>query len=172
MICSECETENPAGTRFCKECGVRLGRACPTCGIALLSDAKFCSECGTPTSARATSAPARLPPDNGVPVVSGAVAERRLVSVLFADLVGFTPFAEERDAEDVRDTLTRYFEIATNVIARYGGTVEKFIGDAVMAVWGAPTAREDDAERSVMPPWTWSMPSRPWARRSRPERAS
>src|SRR6185295_6890430 len=80
---------------------------------------------------------------------SGALAERRLVSVLFADLVGFTPFAEERDAEDVRDTLTRYFEIATDVIARYGGTVEKFIGDAVMAVWGAPTAREDDAERSV-----------------------
>jgi class 3 adenylate cyclase/tetratricopeptide (TPR) repeat protein len=77
------------------------------------------------------------------------VAERRLVSVLFADLVGFTPFAEERDAEDVRDTLTRYFEIATDVIGRYGGTVEKFIGDAVMAVWGAPTAREDDAERAV-----------------------
>ena len=149
MICSDCETENPAGTRFCKECGVRLERACPACGIALLSDAKFCSECGSPTSTGLTSAPARIPPDNGAPVVSGAVAERRLVSVLFADLVGFTPFAEERDAEDVRDTLTRYFEIATNVIARYGGTVEKFIGDAVMAVWGAPTAREDDAERSV-----------------------
>ncbi|MGH2408369.1 MAG: adenylate/guanylate cyclase domain-containing protein, partial [Candidatus Limnocylindrales bacterium] len=71
------------------------------------------------------------------------------MSVLFADLVGFTPFAEERDAEDVRDTLTRYFEIASDVITRYGGSVEKFIGDAVMAVWGAPTAREDDAERAV-----------------------
>jgi class 3 adenylate cyclase/predicted ATPase len=78
-----------------------------------------------------------------------AVAERRLVSILFADLVGFTPFAEERDAEDVRDTLTRYFGLASDVIGRYGGTVEKFIGDAVMAVWGAPTAREDDAERAV-----------------------
>jgi class 3 adenylate cyclase len=63
--------------------------------------------------------------------------------------VGFTPFAEERDAEEVRDTLTRYFEVASEVIGRYGGTVEKFIGDAVMAVWGAPTAREDDAERAV-----------------------
>jgi class 3 adenylate cyclase/tetratricopeptide (TPR) repeat protein len=71
------------------------------------------------------------------------------VSVLFADLVGFTPFAEERDAEDVRETLTRYFDLARDVIERYGGTVEKFIGDAVMAVWGAPTAREDDAERAV-----------------------
>src|SRR5207244_7363334 len=79
----------------------------------------------------------------------GTRAERRLVSVLFADLVGFTPFAEERDAEDVRDTLTRYFELASDVIGRYGGIVEKFIGDAVMAVWGTPTAREDDAERAV-----------------------
>jgi class 3 adenylate cyclase/tetratricopeptide (TPR) repeat protein len=77
------------------------------------------------------------------------VAERRLVSVLFADLVGFTPFAEQRDAEDVRETLTRYFDLASEVIARYGGSVEKFIGDAVMAVWGAPVTREDDAERAV-----------------------
>jgi len=71
------------------------------------------------------------------------------VSVLFADLVGFTTFAEERDAEEVRDALTRYFELASDVISRYGGTVEKFIGDAVMAVWGAPFAHEDDAERAV-----------------------
>ncbi|MEP6469491.1 MAG: adenylate/guanylate cyclase domain-containing protein, partial [Chloroflexota bacterium] len=77
------------------------------------------------------------------------VAERRLVSVLFADLVGFTTFAEGRDAEEVRDTLTRYFDLATEVMTRYGGTVEKFIGDAVMAIWGAPTAHEDDAERAV-----------------------
>ena len=71
------------------------------------------------------------------------------MSILFADLVGFTPFAEERDSEDVRETLTRYFDLASDVITKYGGTVEKFIGDAVMAVWGAPTAQEDDAERSV-----------------------
>jgi class 3 adenylate cyclase len=72
-----------------------------------------------------------------------------VVSILFADIVGFTPFAEERDAEDVRETLSRYFDLAREVIERYGGTVEKFIGDAVMAVWGAPIAREDDAERAV-----------------------
>jgi len=83
------------------------------------------------------------------PVASLPVAERRLISVLFADLVGFTPFAEERDSEDVRDMLTRYFDLASAVITRYGGTVEKFIGDAVMAVWGAPVAHEDDAERAV-----------------------
>jgi class 3 adenylate cyclase/tetratricopeptide (TPR) repeat protein len=71
------------------------------------------------------------------------------VTILFADLVGFTPYAEGRDAEEVRETLTRYFDLARDVISRYGGTVEKFIGDAVMAVWGAPVAREDDAERGV-----------------------
>src|SRR4029077_5812628 len=77
------------------------------------------------------------------------VAERRHVTVLFADLVGFTPFAEERDAEEVREVLTRYFDMARGIIDSYGGTVEKFIGDAVMAVWGAPIALEDDAGRAV-----------------------
>jgi class 3 adenylate cyclase/tetratricopeptide (TPR) repeat protein len=71
------------------------------------------------------------------------------VSVLFADLVGFTPLSEDRDAEDVRDLLSRYFELAATVITRYGGEVEKYIGDAVMAVWGTPVAQEDDAERAV-----------------------
>ena len=78
-----------------------------------------------------------------------ASTERRLVSVLFADLVGFTALAASRDAEAVRELLTRYFETSRQTIERYGGTVEKFIGDAVMAVWGAPVAQEDDAERSV-----------------------
>jgi predicted ATPase/class 3 adenylate cyclase len=75
--------------------------------------------------------------------------ERRVVSVLFADLVGFTTLAEGRDAEEVRELLSRYFEVARQLVERYGGTVEKFIGDAVMAVWGTPVAREDDAERAV-----------------------
>ena len=76
-------------------------------------------------------------------------SERRLVSVLFADLVGFTAASEDRDPEDVREYLSRYFEVAREIIGRYGGTVEKFIGDAVMAIWGAPIANEDDAERAV-----------------------
>jgi class 3 adenylate cyclase/tetratricopeptide (TPR) repeat protein len=77
------------------------------------------------------------------------VAERRVVSVLFADLVGFTPFAEDRDLEQVRESLSDYFDLARQVVERYGGTIEKFIGDAVMAVWGVPVAHEDDAERAV-----------------------
>jgi len=75
--------------------------------------------------------------------------ERRLVSVLFTDLVGFTTLSESRDSEEVRDLLSRYFDTCRTVIFRYGGTVEKFIGDAVMAVWGTPVANEDDPERGV-----------------------
>ncbi|MGE5225525.1 MAG: ATP-binding protein [Planctomycetaceae bacterium] len=83
-----------------------------------------------------------LPPPTGA-------TERRLVSVLFLDLVAFTTLSEQRDAEEMRELLSRYFETARTVITRYGGVVEKFIGDAVMAVWGVPVTHEDDAERAV-----------------------
>jgi class 3 adenylate cyclase/tetratricopeptide (TPR) repeat protein len=89
-------------------------------------------------------------PASGVPAQREVpIAERRLVSVLFADLVGFTALSESRDAEATRDLLSRYFELSRTLITRYGGTVEKFIGDAVMAVWGTPVATESDAERAV-----------------------
>jgi class 3 adenylate cyclase/tetratricopeptide (TPR) repeat protein len=81
--------------------------------------------------------------------IAGPVAERRVCSVLFCDLVGFTPLAESRDPEAVRELLSEYFTAARTVIGRYGGMVEKFIGDAVMAVWGTPVATEGDAERAV-----------------------
>ena len=176
MICPNCGTENRPGAKFCMECGTSFAASCPNCGTLNPPEAKFCSECATPlhggggaaTGPRSTGAPsANAAPGSAAlggvapgpaaslghgPAGSGAdapVAERRLVSVLFADLVGFTPFAATRDAEDVREVLSRYFDVATEVIGRYGGTIEKFIGDAVMAVWGAPIAREDDAERAV-----------------------
>ncbi|HJY03686.1 MAG TPA: adenylate/guanylate cyclase domain-containing protein, partial [Streptosporangiaceae bacterium] len=76
-------------------------------------------------------------------------AERRVCSVLFCDVVGFTPLSEARDPEAVRELLSQYFRVARTVITRYGGVVEKFIGDAVMAVWGSPVATEGDAERAV-----------------------
>ena len=148
MICPNCGTENKPGRKFCVACATPLAAACPNCGAPFDPGDAFCGECGTALTGTATAAPGRGQA-GAAPTAQAALAERRLVTVLFADLVGFTPFAEERDAEDVRDTLTRYFELASDVIGRYGGTVEKFIGDAVMAVWGAPTAREDDAERAV-----------------------
>ncbi len=76
-------------------------------------------------------------------------AELRIVSVLFCDLVGYTPRSERLDADEVRELLSGYFDVARDVIARHGGTIEKFVGDAVMAVWGMPAAHEDDAERAV-----------------------
>ena len=135
------------------ECGTAMIAGCPSCGTTNPPGAKFCFQCATPLTGPSTLLGAAVatasPASTGAGRNAPAVAERRVVSVLFADLVGFTPFAEERDAEDVREVLTRYFDLAREVIDRYGGTVEKFIGDAVMAVWGAPVAREDDAERAV-----------------------
>src|SRR6266542_4499564 len=150
MICSNCGAENPSVGKFCLQCGHRLARACPACGTALPSDARFCGECGS------TIAPNQAPSRAGdagpvarAPGPAEPATERRLVSVLFADLVGFTTLSESRDSEEVRDLLSRYFDACRTVISRYGGTVEKFIGDAVMAVWGAPVANEDDPERAV-----------------------
>ena len=138
-ICASCGNQNANGAKFCAQCGNALALACPSCGHAHASGDRFCSECG---AALGTAAPA--------PATSAApVAERRLVSVLFADLVGFTTLSERRDPEEVRELLSRYFETCSRLISLYGGTVEKFIGDAVMAVWGTPTATEDDGERAV-----------------------
>src|SRR4029079_5882916 len=108
-------------------------------GTANAPGVKFCGECGHQLQGAATPLTAEAPP----------AAERKLVSVLFADLVGFTSASEARDAEDTRELLSRYFDTCRRLIELYGGTVEKFIGDAVMAVWGTPTATEDDAERAV-----------------------
>src|SRR5690242_8870305 len=137
MLCESCGTENRAGRKFCAECGAPLAVACGTCGAANEPGERFCGECGA-SLAEPAAAPREAP-----------ASERRLVSVLFADLVGFTPLSESRDAEDVREFLSRYFDSCRRIISLYGGTVEKFIGDAVMAVWGTPTATEDDAERAV-----------------------
>ena len=163
VACPTCGTPSENAQKFCAQCGTRLAQLCSACGTSNTPNSRFCNECGAPLEAvRAGSASssgeasvATLP----APITetlattpmgaTGTVAERRLVSVVFVDLVGFTGLAEDRDPEAVRDLLTRYFDHARETIERYGGTVEKFIGDAVMAVWGAPVAREDDPERAV-----------------------
>src|SRR5436190_7114301 len=145
MLCPRCATENKAGRKFCTRCGAALAAACPECGATNDPGDSFCGECGSPLGGEAVRAAAASKP----PAATAPVAERRFVSVLFADLVGFTTLSESRDAEEVRDLLSRYFESCRRLISLYGGTVEKFIGDAVMAVWGAPVVQEDDAERAV-----------------------
>ena len=147
MICSNCGTENRDEAKFCDGCGATLARTCPSCGSVVRPQAKFCDECGSALDGSPRTVESRAAPGRPVEVPRGT--ERRLVSVLFADLVGFTTLSEARDSEEVRDLLSRYFDTCRTVIARYGGVVEKFIGDAVMAVWGAPVTMEDDAERAV-----------------------
>ena len=163
MICSACGGQNEPGRKFCGECGTRLAAGCPSCGAQNAAGTKFCGECGTSLAGAAPAgtagaagaggasdaASAAYGPAGAPATATHAATERRHVTVLFADLVGFTALAASRDAEAVRELLTRYFETSRQTIERYGGTVEKFIGDAVMAVWGAPVAREDDAERAV-----------------------
>ena len=144
VLCASCGTSNEGGRKFCAECGSRLGLACPACGTLNPASVKFCGECGSSMHPDGAAVQPATPH-----AIAESTAERRLVSVLFADLVGFTTASEGRDAEETRELLTRYFDMASGTIERYGGTVEKFIGDAVMAVWGAPTAHEDDAERAV-----------------------
>ena len=152
--CPNCATENLPSGRFCEGCGAPLARRCPSCGASPSATARFCPECGQALDSGEGAGPGRpseLPIDRvATPAPIGApVSERRLVSVLFADLVGFTTLSQSRDPEDVRSLLSAYFEACSSLVERYGGTVEKFIGDAVMAVWGAPVAQEDDAERAV-----------------------
>jgi class 3 adenylate cyclase len=149
MICGGCGTENEPGGRFCEACGTPLAATCPSCGEGVKADARFCRSCGFALNAGAAAAAATPAPTPGPAAAEAPVAERRLVTVLFADLVGFTTLAEDRDPESTRELLTRYFDTARDAIERHGGTVEKFIGDAVMAVWGTPVAHEDDAERAV-----------------------
>jgi class 3 adenylate cyclase len=104
---------------------------CQACGTENTDGAKFCHECGAPMSAPALG------------------TERKVVSVIFCDLVGFTSRSESADPEDVLATVRPYHALLRKEIESFGGTVEKFIGDAVMAVFGAPIAHEDDAERAV-----------------------
>src|SRR6266513_4743943 len=146
VTCARCGTENRPGALFCGGCGSSLSQMCSACGTANDPGMRFCNDCGAPLGRAAPETPPTGRPAQAQPAEA---QELRLVSVLFADLVGFTPLSETRDSEEVRELLTSYFDTCRRVIQRYGGTVQKFIGDAVMAVWGAPVAREDDVERAV-----------------------
>jgi predicted ATPase/class 3 adenylate cyclase len=146
MRCPQCDHENAEGQRFCGNCGNALTSVCGTCASPNPPGQRFCGNCGTPL---VSSADAPQPGLAQTRQPTAPSTERRLVSVLFADLVGFTALSESRDPEEVRELLTRYFDESRRVVERYGGVVEKFIGDAVMALWGSPVAHEDDAERAV-----------------------
>ena len=152
MKCPGCSFDAATDFAFCPRCGRALDVACPGCGFACPAEFAFCPKCGTPVRAGAT-APARgeavrpAPPPARAPGEMGS--DRRPVTVLFADLVGFTTVAERLDPEEVRALQGELFEEMASVIKGYDGFVEKFVGDAVMAVFGAPVAHEDDPERAL-----------------------
>src|ERR1044072_1671637 len=133
--CAACGFANPAGALFCGNCGSALGRPCPSCGTVVSSELAFCTSCGAALGSG--------------PQGPGA-EERKIVSVLFADLVGFTRRTEALDPEDVGGLQTPYYARVKQEIENYGGTVEKFMGDAAIAVFGAPVAHEDDPARALL----------------------
>ncbi|MEO8328910.1 MAG: adenylate/guanylate cyclase domain-containing protein, partial [Candidatus Nanopelagicales bacterium] len=150
MNCAECDWANDADGRFCTQCGAALVAVCPLCSTTNRAGSKFCGDCGTALATGSISSVALSTRSQArTSAETPSQAQRRTVSVAFADLVGFTTISQHRDAEETRDLLTRYFDTARVAVERHGGVVEKFIGDAVMAVWGSTTAHEDDAERAV-----------------------
>ncbi|MEV2240247.1 adenylate/guanylate cyclase domain-containing protein [Micromonospora sp. NPDC049891] len=134
--CDRCGRTAAEGDRFCGGCGAELGAVCPHCLRPLAPDVAFCTSCGAPRAG--TDLPGSLNQE-----------DRRRVSVLFVDLIDFTPYVERADPELVRGMQTGFFSAARRVVGQYGGVVEKYIGDAVMALFGAPVATETDALRCV-----------------------
>jgi class 3 adenylate cyclase/tetratricopeptide (TPR) repeat protein len=135
MTCPQCGVLAAEGARFCASCGSALAPVCPSCGSEVADDARFCASCGTPL---------RL-----VEPALSAGEELKVISVLFCDLVGFTSHAERTDPESVRERLTVYHAGVRADVERFGGRVEKLMGDGVFAVFGSPVVHEDDPERAV-----------------------
>jgi class 3 adenylate cyclase/tetratricopeptide (TPR) repeat protein len=141
--CPSCATENAARARFCVSCGAELAPRCGSCGAENPPGARFCMECGTQLS----EAPAPAQP---APAAEAAPPEeRRQATVLFADLSGYTAAAERMDPEAVKALVDRTLRRLGDEIERFGGSIDKFIGDNVMGVFGAPVSHEDDPERAV-----------------------
>ena len=146
--CDSCGTANPPGAKFCMSCGSALERRCPSCGTPAPAEAKFCMSCGASLEGAPAAAPtpAAAPP----PAARATPAdERRQVTVLFADLSGYTAVSERMDPEAVKGLVDRCLRCLGEEVTRYGGTVDKYIGDNVMAIFGAPVAHEDDEDRAV-----------------------
>jgi class 3 adenylate cyclase/tetratricopeptide (TPR) repeat protein len=167
MNCPACGTASRAGAKFCQECGAPLEQRCPSCGAAVTREQKFCAECGSrlPAADAVRVEPARAEsarfaaPSGYTPahlaerilkdraVLTG---ERKQVTVLFADVSGFTRLAERLDPEDVHAFMNRAFELMLAEIHHYEGTVNQFLGDGLMALFGAPVAHEDHARRAAL----------------------
>ncbi|RFB79793.1 adenylate/guanylate cyclase domain-containing protein [Methylovirgula sp. 4M-Z18] len=159
MACASCGLELASDFAFCPRCGRPQPTPCASCGFVCEPGFAFCPRCGTARGPRVTGVPTdnvahASPPSISAPAVPARTrddpeADRRQVTVLFADVSSFTALAERLDPEEVRAFQNALFETLADVVARYQGFVEKFVGDAVLAVFGAPVAHEDDPERAL-----------------------
>src|SRR5262245_20628854 len=160
MECLRCQTLNRDTAEFCRECGAALDILCTACGRRLVAGSKFCDSCGalalavTPRgSAGPFSAPSNYTPNHLREKIlkhgAALAGERKQVTILFVDVLGFTSLSEQRDPEDIHAFMTRAFDLMLGEVHRYEGTVNQFLGDGIMALFGAPIAHEDHAQRAV-----------------------
>ena len=141
MECRGCRTPNREGAKFCAECGAPLTLACPGCGSQARAGDRFCVACGHPLDA------ATGPSPSNQTILEGE-GERKQVTVMFADVKGSMDLAETLDPEDWATVMKQFFHILSEGVTRFGGTVDKFTGDGIMAIFGAPVSQEDHARRA------------------------
>ena len=139
MECPSCQFENREGAKFCKECGANLEIACSGCGTIYELGSKFCDECGFKVGQDPVS-------EKQEPRTDG---ERKHATVLFSDLSGYTAMFEQLDPEEVKEITSHIFDDVSKIISKYDGFIEKYAGDAVMALFGAIQAHEDDPVRTL-----------------------
>ncbi|MBI4639665.1 MAG: AAA family ATPase, partial [Candidatus Tectomicrobia bacterium] len=161
MICSSCQHENPEGAKFCNACGAKLETACPQCGHPNPSGSRFCNECGfnltqlpgllheTRFSSPQTYTPKYLA-EKILTSRSALEGERKQVTILFCDMTNSTALAEQLGPEAMHTLLSQFFELALSEVHHYEGTINQFLGDGFMALFGAPLAHEDHARRAVL----------------------
>lgn len=141
MICPRCRTDIPDNSKFCRECGVRLTSFCPQCGSEVPSDAVVCEKCSWGILSRSSAGDSEA--------IFHYPGEKKHVTVLFSDLSGYTSLTENLDPEDVKEIMGRIFTEITKVVERYEGFIEKYVGDAVMVLFGAVKTHEDDPIRAI-----------------------
>ena len=155
MECPNCQFENRDGAKFCKKCGDRLELKCPSCGFLYQSGSIFCDECGHALKKSKETFPGPdpepIPPldEKAVSIPLEFEGERKYVTVLFSDMSGYTSMSERLDPEEVKEISGRVFGKISQVVAKYDGFIEKYVGDAVMALFGVPKSQEDDPVRAI-----------------------
>jgi class 3 adenylate cyclase/tetratricopeptide (TPR) repeat protein len=158
MKCPKCQFENREGVKFCQECGAKFEFECPACKSNIPLSSKFCSECGydlklsndfSDKTSETDCQPHLSSAEISLSKVAPIIGERKHVTALFSDLIGYTTMSERLDPEDVKDITTHIFDEISKIVTKYDGFIEKFVGDAVMALFGAKEAHEDDPVRAI-----------------------